>query len=87
MLKGFTPEDPIPCDGPKGEKGYIEALRCPLGAEYEYHRIRPVAVVNSQDKIMIVDEYLLNCRCPKRHSRRVYFDMYHGELMRKLRGR
>jgi hypothetical protein len=28
-MKGLTPDDPIECDGPVGEKKYIEELRCP----------------------------------------------------------
>jgi hypothetical protein len=87
VLNGFAPDGPIPCDGPRGEKGYIEALRCPSGAEYDYHRTRPIPIVSSEQKVLIVDEYSLTCKCPHQHSRKLYFDMYRSQLMRKLRGR
>jgi hypothetical protein len=82
-MKGSTPDDPIECEGVEGEQKYIGSLRCPSGQPYDYRRIRAVPVRLSPEDILMVDEYEISCKCGQ-HSRKIYFDMYHGALMGRL---
>jgi hypothetical protein len=89
---GVTPNDPILCDQPVGERLYIASLRCPRGhrlsgprrgsmagkcPDPKHHAASFGLTGDDPTKACIVDCYDLVCEGGE-YSCSLYFDMYHS---------
>jgi len=70
---GFEPENPIPVDGPSGERLFLSCLRCACGEPFTFHR--PGSVGKGPDA-HVVDVFELVCRAGE-HRLELFFDLYH----------
>jgi hypothetical protein len=82
---GYSPQDPILCGRPEGERVYLNSLQCPNGKAFQYRRIGPfegkcpdLETHSDPQPGCIVDKYELQCQCGE-HRYVLFFDMYHFE--------
>ena len=88
--RGDSPDNPVTCHLPVGERAYLTELRCPSGTSYRFRRQGSVGgscpepethegphTDPSQPGSVPVDHYELTCSCGEEHTRDVYLDMYH----------
>lgn len=88
--RGDSPDNPVTCHLPVGERAYLNELRCPQGTPYRFRRQGSVGGTcpepethegphadPSQRGTVPVDHYELTCGCSEEHTRDVYLDMYH----------
>lgn len=86
---GDSPENPVTCHLPVGERVFLNGLRCPSGTSYRFERRGSVGGScpdpkshegphpdPTQPGSIPVDHYELTCMCGQ-HTRTVYMDMYH----------
>lgn len=87
--RGDSPDNPVTCHLPVGERTYLSALRCPQGTSYRFRRQGsvggscpdPASHEGPHEDPSVagsvpVDHYELTCACGE-HTRDVYLDMYH----------
>lgn len=86
---GDSPETPVTCHLPVGERTFLSSLRCPAGKPYRFERRGSVGGTcpdpashegphpdPTEAGSIPVDHYELTCGCGE-HQRTVYMDMYH----------
>jgi hypothetical protein len=82
---GYSPGEPIPCDGETGEREFLDSLRCPNGHAFRHRRVAsvpgrcPLPSGHRPEGECIVDKFALECQ-EGEHSTALYFDMYHPGL-------
>ncbi|MBL4848034.1 MAG: hypothetical protein JKY65_21165 [Planctomycetes bacterium] len=91
--RGDSPENPITCHLPVGERAYLSALRCPNETAYRFRRQGSVSGTCPEPEThegphsdatvpdsIPVDHYELTCGCGE-HTSSIYFDMYHPSVV------
>ncbi len=88
--RGYTPDNPLVCCDPSGERSYLRDLRCPNGHRFYFRRIgslpgrcpepsaheHPFPCDDTDPRVCVVDKYVLQCGGGE-HTCTLYFDMYH----------
>jgi hypothetical protein len=94
---GYTPDNPIRCWEPRGERLYLKRLRCPNGHPYSFRRCRSlfgkcpdirthigdIGTNDATPELCIVDEYSLECS-EGEHTCALYTDMYHPDFSEQV---
>jgi len=73
-----TKTNPVRCDDPKGERQYLNRLRCSNGKRPEYSRIGSFGVGPYGN---ILDGYRVKCESVDEAT--IFMDMYHEEYIEK----
>ena len=67
-------ENPVRADMPRGQRAYLERLRCADGSRPEYERVGNFGVGVYE---RIIDGYEVKCRNSTPATTMIYMDMYH----------
>lgn len=72
-------KNPVRCDGPDGERAYVERLRCPTGDAPKFNR---GGAIGPSPYGTMMDAYYV--RCPEwQEPRAIAFDMYHDRFLER----